>query len=93
MTTLYVGNLSFRATEEDIRQAFARFGPVASVDLALDRETGQSRGFAYVEMPDEAGAEAAIHGLDSHEILGSTVVVSQSVRPATRPEPPQASRA
>jgi len=78
VTTIYVGNLSFRATEADVHQVFAPYGPVERVDLALDRETGQSRGFAYVELADGQRAEAAIREMDAQEILGSPIVVSES---------------
>ena len=50
VTNIYVGNLSFRATEDDIRQAFGAYGEVSSVNIIVDRETGRSRGFAFVEM-------------------------------------------
>lgn len=87
MITIYVGNLSYRATEEEIRQAFCPFGEVARVDLAIDRETGQSRGFAYLEMPNPDEAKAAIDALDSSEILGSQVLVSESQSRAVGQEP------
>ena len=54
MTSIYVGNLSFDAGEEDIRQAFAQYGNVTAVKVVTDRETGRPRGFAFVEMPDTA---------------------------------------
>ncbi|MEI8214037.1 MAG: RNA-binding protein, partial [Planctomycetota bacterium] len=52
MTNIYVGNLSFRATEDELRDAFERFGEVSKVSIVIDRETGRSRGFAFVEMPN-----------------------------------------
>lgn len=88
MTNIYVGNLSYRATEEDVRQAFLPYGVVARVDLAVDRETGNSRGFAFVEMPNSDEAQAAIEALDSSEILGSQVLVSENSPRATTSEQP-----
>ena len=66
---IYVGNLSFRATEDDIRELFSQHGEVTDCHLVMDRETGRSRGFAFVEMSTDAQAKAAIQALDgfSHQ--------------------------
>jgi RNA recognition motif-containing protein len=61
---IYCGNLSFKATEDDVRQLFAQHGEVTDVHVVMDRETGRSRGFAFVEMADEGQAKAAIAALD-----------------------------
>ena len=61
---IYCGNLSFKATEDDVRQLFAAHGEVTDVHVVMDRETGRSRGFAFVEMADENQAKAAIAALD-----------------------------
>ena len=61
---IYVGNLSFEATEEDIRTAFSEFGTVDAVNMIQDRETGRSRGFCFVEMPNDEEAKAAIEAGD-----------------------------
>ena len=61
---IYCGNLSFKATEDDVRQLFAQHGEVTDVHVVMDRETGRSRGFAFVEMADENAAKAAIAALD-----------------------------
>ncbi|NLX99889.1 MAG: RNA-binding protein [Rhodopirellula sp.] len=82
MTSIYVGNLSFEATEDDIRQAFAAFGEVESVNMIMDRETGRSRGFAFVEMPDGAQAKEAIEKVNLAEIAGRRVTVNEA-RPKT----------
>ncbi|NUQ62275.1 MAG: RNA-binding protein [Pirellulales bacterium] len=82
MTSIYVGNLSFDATEEDIRAAFAQFGAVASVNVIMDRETGKSRGFAFVEMPDSGQAKEAIEKVNLSEIAGRRVTVNEA-RPKT----------
>ena len=57
---IYVGNLSYNCTEDELRQAFGQFGQVSSVNLIMDRETGRPRGFAFVEMPDGDEANTAI---------------------------------
>lgn len=82
MTNIYVGNLSFKATEEDLRQAFAQYGEVAAVNLVKDRETGRSRGFAFVEMPDGEQAKQAIEHLNLADIAGRRVTVNEA-RPRT----------
>ena len=85
MTSIYVGNLSYDATEEDIRQAFAQHGEVASVNIVTYRETGRSRGFAFVEMPDGAEAKKAIDNLNETEIAGRSINVSKSRPKQDRP--------
>jgi RNA recognition motif-containing protein len=60
VVTIYVGNLSFQATEEDLREVFADYGEVKRISLPVDRETGRKRGFAFVEMSDEAQEDSAI---------------------------------
>jgi len=74
---LYVGNLSFNSTEDDIRTQFATFGEVISVNLITDRETGRLRGFGFVEM-DEEGARAAIQGMDGKDFGGRTLKVNEA---------------
>ena len=74
---LYVGNLSFNSTEDDIRTQFSNFGEVISVNLITDRETGRLRGFGFVEMDDE-GANAAIQALDGKELGGRTLKVNEA---------------
>jgi len=73
---IYVGNLPFAATEEDVRQAFAAFGQVASVALIKDKMTGKPRGFGFVEMPVEAEANAAIQGLNGKNFMNRALVVN-----------------
>ena len=75
---IYVGNLSFDATEDDIQQAFSQFGTVESVNLVTDRETGRPRGFGFVEMPNDGEAKAAIEGLNLKEIAGRAVNVNEA---------------
>jgi len=82
MKNIYVGNLSYDATEDDLRQAFEEHGQVSSVKVITDRETGRPRGFAFVEMPNDAEAEAAIQALNLQEIAGRAVTVNEA-RPRT----------
>ena len=75
---IYVGNLSYKATEEDLRQAFEAFGQVESVAIIKDKFTGRSRGFGFVEMPDEADAQSAIDGLNGKEFEGRALNVNKA---------------
>ena len=78
MTNIYVGNLSYEATEDDIRTAFEQYGQVSSVNIIQDRETGRSRGFAFVEMSDGTEAKQAIEKLDLTDIAGRRVTVNEA---------------
>ena len=73
---LYVGNISFNTTADDLREAFGQYGTVTSANVISDRETGRSRGFAFVEMDD--GGEAAIEGLNGQELQGRTLTVNEA---------------
>jgi RNA recognition motif-containing protein len=75
---IYVGNLSFDATEDDVRKAFEAHGEVSSVNLITDRETGRPRGFGFVEMPNDEEANKAIEALNLQEIVGRPVNVNQA---------------
>ena len=79
MTTIYVGNLPYTSTEEDIRAMFAQHGSVNSVKLITDRDTGRSRGFAFVDM-DSADARKAIPKLNGAELGGRTLKVTEAAR-------------
>jgi cold-inducible RNA-binding protein len=78
VTNIYVGNLSFKATEDEIKQAFSQFGKVARVSIIVDRETNRSRGFAFVEMPDSQEAQAAIDGLNNQELAGRRISCNEA---------------
>jgi RNA recognition motif-containing protein len=80
---IYVGNLSYNVTEEELRQALEAFGPVNSATIIKDKNSGQSKGFGFVEMAAEADGKAAIEGLNGKELKGRTIVVNEA-RP--RPE-------
>jgi RNA recognition motif-containing protein len=75
---LYVGNLPFSATEEDLRALFGRHGAVVGVDLILERETGRPRGFGFVEMEDSLEAAAAIESLDGSDLDGRNLKVNEA---------------
>jgi RNA recognition motif-containing protein len=78
MMNIYVGNISFDATDETIRQAFESFGEVASARIIKDKYTGQSRGFGFVEMPGQVQAQAAIRGLNGKELIGKQISVNEA---------------
>tara|TARA_B100000949_G_scaffold178423_1_gene159309 strand:+ start:310 stop:570 length:261 start_codon:yes stop_codon:yes gene_type:complete len=75
---IYVGNLSWTADENELRDAFAAHGEVTSVQVITDRETGRSRGFAFVEMANDAEAKEAISAVDNKEIAGRQVKVNEA---------------
>ena len=75
---IYVGNLSYEVTEEDLKQAFEDFGQVASVNIIKDRYSGESRGFGFVEMPAKAEAQSAIEGMNGKELKGQMLKVSEA---------------
>lgn len=77
-TKLYVGNLSFRVTSEDLQEHFATAGEVASANVVMDRETGRSRGFGFVEMANEDGATSAIAQFNGQEYDGRNMVVNEA---------------
>ena len=75
---LYVGNLSYETTEQDLRQQFEAFGAVDSVSIITDRDTGRSKGFAFVEMASKAESEAAITGLSGKQLKDRTLTVNEA---------------
>lgn len=83
MKNIFVGNLDFAATESSIRSLFERYGTVDRVNLVTDRETGRSRGFAFVEMSDYAQADQAIAGLNGANLDGRALNVNEA-RPKTQ---------
>ena len=84
MKSIYVGNLPFSATEDEVRGLFAEYGDVQSVKIITDRETGRPRGFAFVEMGD-AEADAAIEGLADHDMGGRSLKINEARPRAPRP--------
>ena len=75
---IYVGNLSGETSVDDLRRAFEGFGRVASATIIRDRESGRSRGFGFVEMPNEAEAKAAISGLAGKGLKGRLIIVNEA---------------
>ncbi|MCU0916196.1 MAG: RNA-binding protein [Planctomycetes bacterium] len=75
---IYVGNLSFEVTDDDLRQLFTAYGEVESASVVKDRFSGESRGFGFVEMPARKDAEAAIAALNGTDVKGRTVTVNEA---------------
>ena len=75
---IYVGNLSYGMSEDELRQAFAAHGEVSSAKILMDRETGRSRGFGFVEMPNQSEAEAAIAQLNGKDVGGRPLRINEA---------------
>jgi cold-inducible RNA-binding protein len=84
---LYVGNLSFETTENDLQDLFEQHGQVSEVSLMMDRMTGKSRGFAFVTMNDKAQAEAAMTALNGKELAGRALNINEAHPREERPRP------
>jgi RNA recognition motif-containing protein len=82
VTNIFVGNLNFQTTQEDLRDVFTPYGSVEAVNIITDRDTGQARGFAFVEMTNRSEAENAIAGLNGAELNGRAMNVNEA-----RPKP------
>lgn len=78
---IYVANVSFRAREEDLKEVFARYGEVSSVKILKDRETNRSRGFGFVEMPNDDEARTAIEAVNGQEFQQRNLVVKEALPP------------
>lgn len=79
---IYVSNIPFKATEDELRGLFEEYGDVSSVKIITDKETQRSRGFGFVEMPDDAAAKEAMTSLNGHNFIGKELAVSEA-RPKT----------
>jgi cold-inducible RNA-binding protein len=88
MKNLFIGNLSFQTTESDLRALFEPFGQLARVHLATDRETGRARGFAFIEMTNDAEAAKAITALDGKDLGGRNIKVNEARPKEQRSGPP-----
>ena len=84
---IFVGNLDWATTETDLGQLFDPYGTVERVQIITDRETGRSRGFGFVEMPDDAAAQAAIAGLNGTLFGGRTLTVTEARQREGEPRP------
>ena len=82
---LYVGNLAYSIRDDDLQQAFAQFGSVASAKVMMDRDTGRSKGFGFVEMGSDAEAQAAINGMNGQALDGRALVVNEARPREERP--------
>lgn len=82
---LYVGNLPYTVRDEDLQQSFGQFGAVSSAKVMMDRETGRSKGFGFVEMGNDAEAQAAISGMNGQPLGGRSVVVNEARPMEARP--------
>ena len=75
---IYVSNLAYSVTDDDLRQLFESYGAVDKVSIITDRDTGQSRGFGFVEMPDSHAAQSALQGLQAKTLAGRTLTVNEA---------------
>ena len=82
---IYVGNLAYSVTDNELRDAFAEFGEVSRANVIMDRDTGRPRGFAFVEMPNGSEAKEAIEKLNETEIAGRAVIVNEARPKQDRP--------
>ncbi len=82
---IYVGNLAYAVTEDELREAFSEFGTVDTINLITDKFTGQSKGFGFVEMPNNSEADAAIKGLNDKPLKGRPLKVNQAKPRGERP--------
>ena len=85
MLRIYVGNLSYRTTDQTLAELFGQHGEVSSASVITDRETGRSRGFGFVEMPDDAQGKASIEALNGQEFEERTLTVNEARPRAARP--------
>lgn len=84
---LYVSNLAYSVTDDELRSEFAAYGQVASARVVMDRETGRSRGFGFVDMPDDAEAKAALGGLEGTNLAGRALKIVEARPKEDRPRP------
>lgn len=82
---IYVGNLSYQATDDDLRDAFEKFGQVSSAQVIKDKFTGRSRGFGFVEMPSNEEGQKAIEGVNNQDVAGRPVRVNEARPREDRP--------
>jgi RNA recognition motif-containing protein len=82
---IYVGNLAYSVTQDDLRDAFAAYGEISSVNLITDKFTGDSKGFGFVEMPNNSEADAAIKALNETPLKGRNIKVNQAKPRGDRP--------
>ena len=83
---IYVGNLAYSVTEDELRDAFGAYGEISSVSLITDKFSGQSKGFGFVEMPNNSEADAAIKALNETSLKGRNIKVNQAKPRGERPQ-------
>ena len=84
---IFIGNLAFTATEDDLRQLFEPYGAVDTINLITDRDTGRARGFGFVEMPDSRAAQSAMQELQGKDLAGRALTVNEAKPREPRREP------
>ncbi len=84
---IYIGNLAYSVTDEDLQDMFAEFGEVASASVIIDRQTNKSKGFGFIEMPNNAEADGAIKALNGRQINGRPIKVNQALPKGSKPQP------
>ena len=83
---MYIGNLAYDVTEDDLKNAFSEFGEVASVKIIIDKFSGRSKGFGFVEMPSNSEADQAIKALNGKVLSGRSIKVNQAEAKRKRPQ-------
>ena len=86
---IYVGNLAYGVTDDELRETFSAFGEVERASVIMDRATGRSKGFGFVEMPDDSQAKAAIEGLNEKDLSGRAIRVNEAKPREDRPRRPR----
>ncbi|RPH93637.1 RNA-binding protein [candidate division KSB1 bacterium] len=92
MVNIYVGNLAYAVSEDDLRVAFEQYGTVEKASIITDRMTGRSKGFGFVEMPNANEAKAAIEGLNETDLKGRNMLVNEARPQSDRPRRPTTRR-
>ena len=83
---IYVGNLAYSVTKDDLKDAFSEFGEVSTVDIITDKYTGESKGFGFIEMPNDSEADEAIKALNESDLKGRNIKVNQAKPREERPK-------
>jgi len=83
---IYVGNLSYSVTEDDLKGIFSEFGEISGISIITDKFSGQSKGFGFVEMPNDSEAEEAIKALNERDLKGRNIKVNQAKPRGERPQ-------
>ena len=87
--TIYVGNIAYTMTIEELKELFVVYGNVTNVKIIVDKQTGKSKGYGFVEMEDDEGAEKAIHAINDTQVNGRNIKVNNAHRKNTTATPPE----